>query len=267
MSGEKEKSNVAAPVVPARVDPDEGPYLRALVGEKEGEAEEKGGPQAGSDEGSELSSAPVSEDEEESDSGRPKFRRASLGPQREENTQEFFGRGRNRRMNNNGDGIFDTPKSEGHRGALGRALAAASGNSQEGGTVWTLRLEAGKEGGSANEMDRGASETVGEEMDVVEEDEWMRERANESEEERSLTPPRFRSPTPSQKRTPAPRPVTPTRGRKRMAIGTPVPARKYGPPPLGAFSLSSLELVEARLNSKLASLQMDAEAREKRLNE
>jgi hypothetical protein len=101
----------------------------------------------------------------------------------------------------------------------------------------------------------------------VEEDEWMRERANESEEERSPTPPRFRSPTPSQKRTPAPRPVTPTRGRKRMAIGTPAPARRYGPPRLGEFAQSALEVIEARLNSKLASLLIDAEAREKRLNE
>jgi hypothetical protein len=51
-----------------------------------------------------------------------------------------------------------------------------------------------------------------------------------------------------------------------VAIVTPAPGRRYVPPPLGAFSLSSLEVVEARLNSKLASLQVDAEAREKRLN-
>jgi hypothetical protein len=41
MSGEKEKSSITAPVVPARVDPDDGPYLRALVGANEERRQER----------------------------------------------------------------------------------------------------------------------------------------------------------------------------------------------------------------------------------
>jgi hypothetical protein len=48
-----------------------------------------------------------------------------------------------------------------------------------------------------------------------------------------------------------------------MAMGTPAPARRFGPPRGGNLGWSgALAALEARLNGKLASLQIGAEAME-----
>jgi hypothetical protein len=125
LSGEEFGSTQVAPVVATLIDQNEAADLRRLVREKEGPGEEM-------DDGSELSSVPASEDGGENDSGRPNFKRASLGLRKEESTPEFFGRGKNR-MRSNSDDISDTPRRDGHgEGALGRTLVAAGGKSQKG---------------------------------------------------------------------------------------------------------------------------------------
>jgi hypothetical protein len=256
MSGAKEKSIEADSVVPARVDLDEGPYLRALVGEGEtlvggNEKEEKAGEW---DSGSELSEPPESDkgsgsgekegkEKKDNDNGRPNFRRAAVDAEAPKNDREWFNRGkkggdsallpvtkkgamkaalrptrigketaeqllarkkRERKIlgNDNGsDDIFGTPGKSVTGGALARALSEAAEKSQEGGTAKTLGMETQQEGGHGSEMSRG------EEMEGMVGDESM------DESGLSPTPPRLVA-----------RPVTPTRGRKRMAIGTPAPA-------------------------------------------
>jgi hypothetical protein len=128
----------------------------------------------------------------------------------------------------------------------------------------------GSEEVGGEEMEGLASE----EMEGVMGDEWLEEGANERMDEGSVspTPPRFGSPTPSQNRAPVPRPVTPTRGRKRMACGTPAPVRVGAPRgggewAVGARLQASIAAMEARLNGKLAALTIAGEAREIRLSE
>jgi hypothetical protein len=97
---------------------------------------------------------------------------------------------------------------------------------------------------------------------------------DESEEEPSAPPPRFGTPTPSKKRPQAPRPVTPTRGRKRMAIGTPVAARRVSPPrddesgwSTATQMSATIAALEARLNAKIATVFIACEAAETRMSE
>jgi hypothetical protein len=223
MSGEEHGSTETAPVVAVLDDQNRFSLLRDLVGDKEtpmGEAEG----------GSELSE-PRSDWEDKRErkekkkkaekdkvlgTGRPDFKRATPGTRKKESTQEFFRHGKN-----GNDDIFDTPKKSVMDGALASALAAAAEKSQKGGTALTLRKLA----------QPGSKEVGGEEMEGVVGDEWLDETAESRDEGGvSPTPPRFGSPTPSQKRTPVPRPVTPTRGKKRMAVGTPAPVRTWATP-------------------------------------
>jgi hypothetical protein len=319
MSGAKEKSIEADPVVPARVDPDEGPYLRALVGEGETlmSGNEKEKKAEGWDSGSELSEPPESDkssgsgekegngekeekEEKDGDNGRPNFRHTAVDAEALKSDREWFNRGkkggnsaplsmtkkgamkaalrptrigketaeqlfarkkRERKIlgNDNGsDNNLGTPRKSVMGGALAKALSEAAEKCQEGGTAKTLRTETQQEGRHRSEMSRG------EEIEGMVRDESM------DESGLSPTPPRLGSPTPSERGILVPMPVTPTRGRKRMAMGTPAPARRYRHPrsdSLGTFTQTSLAVIEAKLNSKLTSLQIDAEARETRLNE
>ena len=82
------ESAEAAPVVPTKFEPEEGSLLRELVGDREALREvEMGG---GS--GSELESSLVDTQEEEEDTGRPKFRRAAPGEAGMQSMQKFFRR-------------------------------------------------------------------------------------------------------------------------------------------------------------------------------
>jgi hypothetical protein len=249
--------------------------------------------------------------EEKRDNGRPNFRRAEADVEALKSDREWFNRGRkeigtpttkNRKTteaygskphaekgketaeqffarrkkeregtpDGRGEDIFDTPGKLG--GALAGVLSAARKKWEKVGTSLTLSMD----DPPANGARGGAEEISGnEEMEVVDEDEWMAEAANISEGANGSAPPSptpvtFETATPSQRRPPVSRPITPTRGRKRMAVGTPVPVRRYGHPhgtSLGTFTQTSLAEIEARLNSKLASLVIDAEAREARLHQ
>ena len=121
------------------------------------------------------------------------------------------------------------------RGALARSLSAAAPSSpQQVGTALTLNSAEGSSKGVGKAGSKGV-----EVRDVAVED-WVEEVANQSEDEMegvagpdgSATP----SPTPGKwgsvmpessvgRTRPMPVPVTPTRGSKRMAMGTPGPAR------------------------------------------
>jgi hypothetical protein len=131
------------------------------------------------------------------------------------------------------ENLFATPGKLG--GALAGALATATRNlasTQES-------TENAQRGGMALTLEKAAQpenkEMGGEEMEGVvaggAEDEWLEEGANENMDEDSVspTPTRAGSPTPNQRRMPMPRPTTPTRGKKRMACGTPVPVRVGAP--------------------------------------
>jgi hypothetical protein len=234
MSGKELGSTETALVVAVCDDQNELPLLRDLMGEKETPRGEEEG-------GSELSE-PKSDWEDKREqkgkkkkarkdkvlgTGRPDFKRTTSGTRNKESTQEFFKYGKNKN-----DDIFDTPKKSAMDGALANALAAAAEKSQKVGVDQTLK-SAAQQGGA------GTSEGGGEEMALVEEDAWMAEGANESEGDGAATPLRFGSPTPSQKRTPLAWPVTPTRGKKRMAIGTPAPVRTWAPPDGGDLVLTA----------------------------
>jgi hypothetical protein len=273
MSGEEHGSTKAAPVVAANADQNEPTALRRLVGEEEASKGETGERE---DDGSELSSVPASkkdsdseeedEEEEESDDGRPNFRRAAVDAEALKSDREWFNRGKNVRD----DDIFGKPGKLG--GALASVFSAAASKSQEGGTALTLSSAAQL---GSKEQSKGGSEGGGEEMDIVAEEEWL-EGANDNMDEggQSPTPPRFGTPTPSQKRPPVPRPVTPSKGRKRMAVGTPAQVRRVGPPRnsnLGWSAVAQLQetiaSLEGRLNGKMATLAIGWEAAEARLSE
>jgi hypothetical protein len=195
-----------------------------------------------------------------------------------ETAQQFFARKKRERKEKGSacdggeENIFDTPGKLG--GALAGALSAAKENQKEAGAPWTLSVETPPANGGKT-REGGVEASGSDEMEVVDEDEWMVEAANGSEGANGSVPPsptpvRFETATPSQRRPPVSRQITPTRGRKRMVVGTPVPVRRYGHPhgaSLGTFTQTSLAEIEARLNSKLASLLIDAEAREARLNQ
>ena len=115
------------------------------------------------------------------------------------------------------------------------------------------------------EVERGArlegSKGV-EGMDVAVVD-WAEEVANQEEEERAATP----TPTPARWAAPTPAPVTPTKGSKRMALGTPKPGRHYRsraarPAPIGFAAQSALGQIlgavagmEKKMEEKVARLE------------
>jgi hypothetical protein len=173
--------------------------------------------------------------------------------------------------NDENDNIFATPGKLGGAlaGALSVARSTAAENSQARGTAPTQKNTAqpGSEKVGDEEM-----EGVVEEMEGAVGDEWLEDGANENMDEGgvlSATPPRFGSPTPSQRRIPVPRPVTPTQGKKRMACGTPAPVRVGAP--RGDWTtatqvMAAMAAMEARLETKFASLIIAGEAMEKRLS-
>jgi len=234
MSGGAGPSSDAALVVTAELDYSESALVRELVGDQEALREVEMGEDSGS-ELSELESSVVGAGEMEVDArtGRPNFTRAATGAgRRVESTQEFFRRG-GRKGHSNGadddDAFFTTPGKQAMRGALARSLSAVAASSpQQVGAAETLNLAKSFEG-EDGKLDVGASgwaeETANEdavanedEMEGVKADGWAEEMANKDEMEgvdRSGTP------TPTPARWPTPAPVTPAKGRKRMAIGTP----------------------------------------------
>jgi hypothetical protein len=128
MSAEATKPNEAAPVVAARIDQSESTLLRELVRDKEALREVEMGDDSGS-EHTELESSmggamEVEEEEwERKNRGRPNFRRAAPGAQRQQSTQEFFRRGN---TYGHDDNIFSTPGTQVMRGALVHSLTAAT---------------------------------------------------------------------------------------------------------------------------------------------
>jgi len=141
-------------------------------------------------------------------------------------------------------------------GALARSLTAAVSCKQEGGTVETLN--SGKSSGEGGgKLDVGA-------------DEWAEEVANEVEmagvagSERSTT----LTPTPARLPSETPVPVTPTKGKKRMAMGTPRPNRHTRPAvrpmPAGFAAALALEQILAAIagvEQKMEKKVMALEAR------
>jgi len=239
------------------------------------------------DSGSELSELESSEGEMEVEEewegkgcGRPNFKRATTGARQLQSTQEFFRRGAQLSMGELN--MFDSPGKTPMRGALARSLsaAAASSSTQEGGTAQTLNLP--KEGGEGLGMEGGEGSGVGEckgaeGIDVVVVD-WAEEIANQSEAEMGgvENPDRSTTPTPTPARwgsgTSAasmlrPVPVTPTKGSKRMVVGTP---RRVWPRtwaavrlmPAGFAAASALEQIlvaiagaERRMEEKVTVLE------------
>ena len=221
-------------MVTAGAGPIGGSLLRELVGDTGGYREEEMVDNSGS-ELRELESSEVGMEVEEEWEGkghrRPNFKRATAGAGQQQSTQEFFRHG--------GDDIFDTPGKSVMGGALVRSLAAAASSTQEVGTVETWN-SAKSSGEGVRKLDVGA-------------DEWVEEVANEVEiggaadSERSRTA----SPTPARWQIPIPVPVTPTKGSKRMAMGTPHPSRLHQlvvrPMPAGFVAASALEQIIAAI--------------------
>jgi len=239
------------------------------------------------DSGSELSELESSEGEMEVEQewegkgcGRPNFKRATTGARQQQSTQKFFRRSAQLSMGELN--IFDSPGKMPIRGALARSLsaAAASSSPQEGGMAQTLNLA--KEGGEGAGMEGSKGSGVGERMgaegmDVAAVD-WAEEMANQSEAEmggvedpdRSTTltptPARWGSATPAAS-MPRPVAVTPTKGSKRMAVGTPRRARPRTwaaawPMPAGFAAASALEQIlvaiagaERRMEEKVTALE------------
>jgi len=153
------------------------------------------------------------------------------------------------------------------RGALARLLsAAASSSSQQVGMAKTPNFAKEPSEEVEMEVERGArleGRKGVERMDVAAED-WAEEVANQEEEERATTP----MPTPARWATPTSAPVTPTKGSKRMALGTPKPGRHYRsraarPAPIGFAAQSALEQIlgavarlEKKMEEKVAGLEV-----------
>jgi len=237
-------------MVTASAGPSEGSLLRELVGDRgnyRGEEMEE-------DSGSELSELESSEEEMEVEEewegkghGRPNFERATTGAGQRQSTQDFFRRG-------GGDNIFDTPGKPVMGGALARSLAAAASSAQEVGMAETLN-SAKSSGEGGGKLDVGA-------------DDWAVEVANEVEMASVVGSERAATPTPTPARWPSatPVPVTPTKGNKRMAMGTPRPNRHTRPAvcpmPAGFAAASALEQilaaiagVERKMEEKVTALE------------
>jgi len=273
----------AAAMVTTSAGPSEGSLLRELVGDRgdyRGEEMEE-------DSGSELSKLESSEGEMEVEEewegkgcGRPNFKRATAGARQQQSTQEFFRRGVQLSMGELN--IFNSPGKTPMRGALARLLStvAASSSPQQGRPAQTLNLA--KEGGEGLGMEGSKGSGVGERkgaegMDVAVVD-WAEEMANQSAAEmRGMEDPdRLTTPTPTPARwgsgtptssTPRPVPVTPIKGSKRMAVGTPRRARSRTwaaarPIPAGFAAASALEQilaaiagVERKMEEKVTALE------------
>jgi len=267
MSGEGGTSAAPAPVVTGGDDYVEEQLLRDLVGDREALREVEMGEDSGS-ELSELESSRMETEEEEEwegkNRGRPNFARAAAGVGQRQSTQEFFRRGA--AFSRGELNIFDTPGKTPMRGALARSLsAAASSSPQQVGMAETPNFAKEPSEEVEMEVERGArlegSKGV-EGMDVAVVD-WAEEVANQEEEERAATP----TPTPARWATPTPAPVTPTKGSKRMALGTPKPGRHYRsraarPAPIGFAAQSALEQIlgavagmEKKMEEKVAGLE------------
>jgi len=254
MSEEGGKSTDPAAVVAAGADHGEGDYLRGLVGDREAVREVEMGDDSRS-ELSELESSRMEAEEEEEwegkDRGRPNFARAAAGAAQQQSTQEFFRRGA---QFSGGDNIFSSPGKTPMRGALARSLSAAASSQQQVGMAETLNFAKEPSEGAGMEGD-GLEGSKGVEGTDVAADGWAEEMANQEEEERATTP----TPTPARWATPTPAPVTPTKGSKRMALGTPKPGRHYRslaaqPAPIGFAAQSALEQIlgaVARMEKKM----------------
>jgi len=280
MSGGATQLSEAAPMVTASAGPSEGSLLRELVGDRgdyRGEEMEDSGSELESSEGE----MEVEEEWEGKGCRRPNFKRATTGARQQQSTQDFFRRGAQLTMGELN--IFDSPGKSPMREALTRSLsaAAASSSPQDGGTAQTLNLA--KEGGEGAGMEGSKGSGVGERkgaegMDVVAVD-WAEEMANQSEAEmggvedpdrsatQTPTPARWGSGTPAAS-MPRPVVVTPTKGSKRMAVGTPSGAwpRTWAaarPMPAGFAAASALEQIlvaiaraEQRMEEKVTALEV-----------
>jgi len=273
-------------MVTASAGPSEGSLLRELVGDRgdyRGEEMEE-------DSGSELSELEssggemeVEEEWEGKGCGRPNFKRATTGTRQQQSTQEFFRRGAQLSMGELN--IFDSPRKTPMRGALAHSLSAAATSSspQEGGTAQTLNLA--KEGGEGVGMEGSKGSGMGErkvaeEMDVVVFD-WADEMANQSKAEMGGVehPDRSNTPTHTPARwgsgsakAPRPVPVTPTKGSKRRAVGTPrctrprtwAAARLM---PAGFAAASALEQILAAITGAERRMEENLSALEARMME
>jgi len=246
MSGGATASDEAAQLVAAEVDQNEKLLCRELVGDQEEEMEDDTGSELSALESSvagEMAVDEATEGWEGQARRRPNYKRAapSAGQQ---STQEFFRRGA--RLSMGEVNIFDTPEKTPMRGALARALSAV-------GTPETLNSAKALEG-RGGKLDVGASD-------------WADEMANEVEMESVADSSGSTTPTPPTRwPTPTPVPVTPTRGSKRMAMGTPRPIRQTRPTtrprPVGGAAAPVLEHVlaaiagmERRMEEKMAALE------------
>jgi len=149
--------------------------------------------------------------------GSPNFERAATGAGKQQSTQEFFQRGA---QHSTGElNIFNTPGKTPMRGALAHSLSAAASSPQQVGLTEALNFVsrpkegAGIEGGEGG----GLEGSEGVEGMSITADDSAEEVANQEESERITTP----TPTPARWATPTLVPVTPSRGSKRMAVGTP----------------------------------------------
>jgi hypothetical protein len=301
MSGGATEPSEAAPLVAAEAGCSESALLRELGGDQYALREVEMG--EGEDSGSELSELEdMEEEKEEKETGRPNFIRADPHQRVEQSTQEFFRRRPSAPSNDPEDNIFATPGKATMGGALAHALSAVAPSSpHQMGMALTP------------EVAKDFNEGVG--MEVAPDD-WAEEVASQGGDamegvtgpDRSPTPPTptptpakwgGATRTPEENRTaPVPVPVTPTKGSKRMAMGTPRPTRRYRPAarpiPVGFAAASALEQILAAIagverkmegkiealkevmmegmtamvadaDSRAAAMMADAEEREKRL--
>jgi len=272
------------------VTPSGGPSEGSLLQEYVGDRGDHRGEEMEEDSGSELSElegSVVVGMEVDVRTGRPKFTRAATGAgRRVESTQEFFRRG-NALSNSSRDedNIFATPAKQAIRGALARSLlAAASSSPQQVRTALTpnsakefregMEIEGGRELRMVGSKEAGG-------IDVAP-DEWVEEMATQREDEIEgvVDPDRSTTPTPTPARwgsiTPAPSvahgmprpvPVTPTKGSKRMAVGTlrrvsPCTWPAVRPMPAGVAAafvleqiLAAIAGVERKMEKKVTALE------------
>jgi len=261
MSGEATLPSGAAAMVAASASPSEGSLLRELGGDT-GSYREAKMVEDSESELSELESSVVGMEVEEEWQrkccGRPNFKRATSGAGQQQSTQDFFRCG--------GNDIFDTPEKSAMGGALTLSLTAAASSSQEVEMAETLN--------SAKSFGEGVGKL---DVGVVD---WAEAVANEVEMEGVVDSERSRTPSPTPARwgstapaapkggtTPTPVLVTPTKGSKRMAMGTPRPNRLRRPvlarlAPIGFAAASALEeilaavaRVEKKMEEKVAVLE------------
>jgi hypothetical protein len=273
MSGETTAPREAAPLVAAEAGQSESSLLRELVGDA-GDYREEDMEDAGSEASSGLSEleSGVGEEWEGKDRGRPNFRRAAPGAGQQQSTQEFFRRGNGGGTSggraHNDDDVFATPRPSVMRGALARSLSAAASSPQQVGTAQTLNSAKTEGEGTGMVGSKGVGG-----MNVAVGD-WAEEMSNQSGDEmegvagpdRPETP---TPPTPARWVTPTPVPVTPTKGKKRMAVGTPRPVR-FGraggkAPPVGFAAASAMEQILAAVAGVERKLEEKARALEERM--